>query len=151
MTDIHMPHIRMVLSFDFGTHHIGVAVAQTITGDARGVATLKARSGKPQWHQIAELVDAHQPTHLVVGLPLNMDGSTSEMSTRAEQFAHQLQQRFKLPTKMHDERLTSRVAKELLEGARESGTAKSDHELAACLIAQSWLAEQATKCTPSGN
>ena len=134
---------RSVMAFDFGLSHTGVAVGQTITASARGVATLNCRDGKPRWPEVTELIDAYTPSILIVGLPLNMDGTSSPMSESAEVFAGKLRERFKLSVEMHDERLTTRSAKSDLDEAREMGRADSDHELAACLIAESWMRENA--------
>ena len=122
-----------VLAFDFGLANIGVAVGQGLTNTARGIATVDARDGVPDWRAIKDLVEQYQPQTLIVGLPLNMDGSASPMSQAAQQFACHMQ----------DERLTTRVAREELEDARAAGRARTDHELAACLIAESWLESRA--------
>ncbi len=130
-----------LLAFDFGLAHIGVAVAQPVTRSARGVATLPASNGKPAWPAVQQIIAQHQPAALIVGLPLNMDGSHSEMAANAEAFARALEKRSGVTVHLHDERLTSREAQAQLAWARESGKAATGHELAACLIAESWLAE----------
>ncbi len=132
-----------VMAFDFGLAETGVAVGQAITGSARGVATLICRAGKPRWPEVTDLIEEFRPSLLLVGLPLNMDGTTSPISEAAEAFADKLRSRFELPVETHDERLTTRMAKADLEEAREMGRAGSDHELAACLIAESWMRENA--------
>lgn len=77
-----MPDIgnRTVLAFDFGTKSIGVAVGQEITGTASPLAALKARDGIPDWTLIEKLYEEWQPQIVVVGLPLNMDGTEQELS-----------------------------------------------------------------------
>src|SRR5690606_23149449 len=79
-----------VLGFDYGTQRIGVAVGQTITHTATPLAALHARDGVPNWDHIATLISEWRPARLVVGLPLNMDGSESEMCVRAKKFANRL-------------------------------------------------------------
>ena len=59
-----------VMAFDFGTHKIGVAVGQSITGSASPLPELKARDGQPDWDQVAQLLEQWQPDALVVGVPL---------------------------------------------------------------------------------
>ena len=137
-----MPTSGYVIGFDFGLKHIGVALGQDITGTARGLKTLPASDGKPRWHEVDTLLQQYKPAVLVVGLPLNMDGSESDMSVQAQKFAAQLAKRSRLLVHTHDERLTSHSAKQAFEHAREMGTAATEHELAACLIVESWLAEQ---------
>ena len=65
-----------MLGFDFGLKHIGVAVAQTVTGHSAGLRTLLAKNGNPtDWPQLKTLVGEYQPIAIIVGLPLNMEGS----------------------------------------------------------------------------
>ncbi|NNC54543.1 MAG: Holliday junction resolvase RuvX, partial [Pseudomonadales bacterium] len=67
----------LVLGFDFGVRQIGVAVGEVSLGTARGLRILKAKQGQPDWQQVATLLEEWQPGCVVVGLPLNMDGSES--------------------------------------------------------------------------
>jgi len=73
---------------------------------------------------------------LVVGLPLNMDDSVSEISKLAQKFAQRLEGRFNLPVKLWDERLTSFEARGLL--AKNNSKQNLD-ATAAALILQSFL------------
>jgi len=131
---------QSVLAFDFGLRHIGVAAGQSVTATASPVETLQAQQGIPTWAQVARLVESWRPTHLLVGLPLNMDGSESDMSERARAFAAGLEKRHALPVTMVDERLSSREAQ---QQAYQQGTSThSSHELAAVIIAQTYLNEQ---------
>lgn len=101
-----------VMAFDFGVRWIGVAVGQSLLGTGSAVARLKARDGIPQWPEIDALLDEWLPQRLVVGLPLNMDGSESEMSLRARKFSRRLDDRFRGDVCLVDERLTSHAAKQ---------------------------------------
>lgn len=137
------PHL--LLGFDFGTRQIGVAVGQTLTREARPLCNLKARDGIPQWEQIEALIREWQPRALVVGLPLNMDGTASAMSARAQKFANRLHGRFGLPVHTHDERLTTFAAKG--ERRQQGNFARNFREdpvdaLAASLLLQGWLEAQ---------
>lgn len=136
-----MPGAECILAFDYGTRYIGVAVGQSITGTASPLAALRARDGVPNWEEIAELIAEWKPQRLVVGLPLNMDGSPSEMAQRAEKFARRLNGRFQLPVQTWDERLSSFEARgELLaRGERDFRTGGVD-SLSASLILESWFA-----------
>ncbi len=131
-----------VVAFDFGLRFIGVAIGQTVTQSAAGIGTVSARAGKPDWLKIEKLVGAYQPKLAVVGLPLNMDGSESDMATHARRFADQLAHRLTLDVVLHDERLTTKAARAAMQDAKNLGQASTEHELAACLILQSWLSEQ---------
>lgn len=129
---------KSLLGFDYGLKQIGVASGQTLTGAANGLTILKAVDGIPSWPQVEKLLSEWNPDLVVVGLPLNMDDSESELSGRARKFARRLQGRFAVEVEMVDERLTSREAKMM---GREQGyqdLTKIDH-IAASLILQSWL------------
>ena len=128
-----------VLAFDFGTRYIGVAVATTLTGTARGLTTIAAKNGKPSWHEIAPLIDDYDPVLLVVGRPLNMDGTSFEMTDRAASFAAALKRRYQREVTSWDERLTSKEAGWERDAGRSDGRGKTDHEHAACLIVESYL------------
>lgn len=135
---------RLLLGFDYGSKQIGVAVGQAITGQARELCVLKAQNGVPDWTQIEKLIQEWQPDAIVVGLPLNMDGTPSEMSARAEKFARRLNGRFNLPVFTHDERLTTYEAKgqRLALGQRGGYRERPVDALAAALLLQGWLEQQ---------
>jgi putative Holliday junction resolvase len=122
--------IGCILAFDFGLKHIGIAVGQSITATASPLTTIRARDGKPDWVAIQALIEEWQPARLLVGLPLNMDDSESEMSLAARRFGARLARRSGLDVTMVDERLTSFEVKD------EDQT----HAAAAALIARTWLA-----------
>lgn len=136
-------NLRLLLGFDYGSKQIGVAVGQVITGQARELCTLKAQNGIPDWQQVEALIREWQPDALVVGLPLNMDGTPSEMSERAEKFARRLNGRFNLPVHTHDERLTTYEAKgqRLQQGQRGGYRQRPVDALAAALLLEGWLSE----------
>jgi putative Holliday junction resolvase len=129
-----------LLAFDYGRKHIGVAVGQSVTGTARPLTELAARAGKIDRPALEALLQAWQPGRLVVGLPLNMDGSESELSAEARAFAQRLARQTQLPVTMTDERLTTREAR---TQAAERGSRDSEHAIAASLIAESYLAGNA--------
>jgi len=134
--------LRLLLGFDFGSKQIGVAVGQVITGQARELCVLKAQNGVPDWQKVAQLLQEWQPDALVVGLPLNMDGSPSEMSARAEKFSRQLHGRFQIPVHTHDERLTTYAAKgeRMDRGQHHSNYRENPVDaLAAALLLEGWL------------
>ena len=129
-----------LLCFDFGTRQIGVAAGQTVSGTAQPLAVLRARDGQPQWEEVARLVAQWQPQRLLVGLPLNMDGTESELCARARRFAGRLHARTGKPVTLVDERLSTAEAK--LGCAEDRKTRRHPVDaLAAALILRTWLAE----------
>lgn len=129
-----------LLIFDFGVKRIGVAYGQTVTGSATPLSPLKAKDGIPDWTQIESLLKEWQPNKVLVGLPLNMDGTESEMSRRARKFANRIHGRFGTPIEMHDERLTSFEAKGhvIAAGGNRDFGQNSVDGAAAVLLFESW-------------
>jgi len=132
---------QRLLGFDFGTKRMGAATGQAITCTAAPLAPVNARDGIPDWAQLDALFSQWQPEAVVVGLPLNMDDSESELSRLARKFARRLHARYRLPVFMQDERLSSRAARSELESVfeRRKGKLPSLDSTAAVLILESWL------------
>ena len=105
-----------ILAFDFGTQHIGVAVGQTITKTSSPLLVLNVQQeGKEIWNTILLLLEEWKPDQLLVGKPLNMDGTPSDMMKKVEPFFKKLKMISNIPCEMVDERLTSFEAKQLME------------------------------------
>ncbi len=132
--------VDIVMAFDFGVSKIGVAVGQTLTRGARPLQTIAAKDGIPNWQQIETLLDEWRPQLLLVGLPLNMDDSESELAQRARKFANRLHGRFGLPVELFDERLSSREARGFIAGDDGGSAAQGGLDaVAAGLILESWF------------
>ena len=130
---------QTLLGFDYGTRRIGVAVGQLITHTVTPLTTLHSHNDSPDWQAISKLIAEWQPDKLVVGLPLQLDGTAQPLTAKAQRFGNQLKGRYNLPVEMMDERLTSHEAETEL-ASRKGKSAKADIDaLAAALILQSWL------------
>jgi len=105
---------RTIIGFDFGKKYIGVAVGQEITGSATPLGSVKANDGIPHWDNINQYLKEWQPDYIVVGLPLNMDGSEQQLTLDAKKFGRRLVGKFGIPVEYQDERLTTADAKEQL-------------------------------------
>lgn len=138
---------HILLGFDFGMKRIGVAIGQTVTQSARPLDTLAAKDGLPNWNAVTKLIQKWLPDSLVVGIPLNMDGTDQPITHHARQFAASLRERFALTVYEMDERLTTKDARERLF---QQGGYKALHDgqvdrVAAQLILQNWFAEKLNK------
>lgn len=131
--------IQQVLGFDFGEQRIGVAIGQTITRSANPLTTLNAVNHKPDWVSIEKLIQQWQPDALIVGLPFYLDGSSSEMTKRAEKFSRQLEGRFKLPVYTLNEALSSFEAEQFLQDKKKQHNKQEIDKIAAAIIVQNWL------------
>lgn len=126
---------QTLLSFDCGKKRIGVAVGQTITATATALETIKTINGKPDWDNISRLIKEWSPNRLVVGKPLQLDGSRQEMTDIAERFSRQLDGRYHIPVEMIEEQLSS------YEARRELKSTYDLDAVAARLILETWLSE----------
>jgi putative Holliday junction resolvase len=137
------PNYEILLGFDFGMKRIGVAVGQTVTLSANPLGVVQAKRGIPDWPALSKFVKTWHPDALIVGIPLNMDGTEQPLTAAAKAFAESLQERFQLPVHGMDERLTSVEAKARLfsEGGYKALQKTSIDSIAAQLILQNWLVE----------
>lgn len=130
-----------LLGFDFGTKSIGVATGQMITATAQPLPAIKANDGIPNWDTVEAVLKEWQADLIIVGLPLNMDGTEQPMSQRAKKFANRLSGRFGVKVQLQDERLTTASAKEFIferGGYKALDKGKID-SVSAALILESWM------------
>jgi putative Holliday junction resolvase len=148
------PDSFIALAFDFGRRRIGVAAGDSITRRARPVTTLRSGSDV-DWTAIERLVADLNPSVLVVGLPMNDDGTPAEVTADARRFARELAQRHHLRTVTVDERLSSVEASAQLKESRQAGwltrrVRKEDIDAAAaCVILERWFNETPRAAPPS--
>lgn len=125
-----------LIGFDYGEKRIGVAVGQTLTTTATPLTTLAARYGKPDWSKVRTIIDQWRPDALVVGLPLNMDGTEQQATKEARRFARRLQQHHPLPVHFADERLSTREARD----REHAGVPRQGRDaVAAQVILEGWM------------
>lgn len=127
------------LGFDYGKRFIGVAVGSAWTKKAEPLGVVTAQKGVPDWTQIDKLIDTWQPAALVLGWPLNMDGSEQNLTQAVRVFEQNLSARYNKVCYRADERLTTYEAKKLL-GKKQKDKKKVDAVSAAVLLEQ-WLQE----------
>jgi len=133
-----------IIAIDFGLRNIGVAVGNTLSLTSRPLTILQARDGVPDWDALSSIFDEWRPDRILVGNPLNMDDSESDMGRQAARFARRIEGRFGLPVTLVDERLSSREAKANALAAGHRGDFASipvDDEAAAIILA-TWLHQQ---------
>ena len=102
---------RTVIGFDFGKKYIGVAVGQELMGSASPLGSIKANDGIPHWESLGKYLKEWQPDIIIVGLPLNMDGSEQQLTLDARKFGNRVSSRFGISVEFQDERLTTADAK----------------------------------------
>ena len=134
-----MPKALTILSFDYGTRRVGVAVGNSISKSGQALKTIAAPTSDALFQAIESLLKEWQPDQLVVGKPMHPDGTPHEMTSKATRFGNQLHGRFHLPVVWVDERYTSAI----LEGDPEMYDNLDAHS--AVLILEQYFAEQSTK------
>lgn len=136
-----MPEFKTVIGFDFGSKYIGVAVGQTSPSLAQPLTSLTIKGNELPWKEIVQLLKIWSPNVLVVGIPLNMDGTEQPITHLARDFLIELKNRFQLPVFPIDERLTTVEARSRLfaAGGYKALKKKSIDSVAAQLIVEMWL------------
>ena len=132
------------LAVDLGAKRTGLAAGDDVVGLVQPVEVLSVPRGPALLDALARAVERHGPDELVVGLPLNMDGTEGGATADVRAFGAALAGRVELPVHFHDERLSSFEADQRM--ARSGRTHREKKELrdalAACAILESWLAER---------
>ena len=135
-----------ILAFDFGKRRIGVAVGQQVTFSASPLKFLVNDQSGPDWHQITKLITDWRPHRLIVGMPINVDGSAADIAVEVNDFIDNLA-RFDLPVETVDERYSSLEAEQQLKSERAAGirgriTKDMIDSASAVLIAERWLKKE---------
>ncbi len=121
---------------------MGVAIGRQYLRQAQAVEDIRCPGQKPDWTRIDQLLEDWEANALVVGLPINMDGSDNTVTKMARKFGDQLRGRYNLPVHMVDERLTSRAARHALQDAGVASARirrRGVDKYAACEILQTYL------------
>ena len=110
-----------ILCLDVGSKTIGVAVSDPMGWTAQGVTTIRRQTREADLVALSKLVRDYEVQEILVGLPLNMNGTEGPQAIRMRGFAEELGRGLKLPVVLWDERLTTVAAEEFLRGAEVSG------------------------------
>ena len=105
-----------ILGLDFGTKNIGFAVGNKLTNSSSTFDSFSFKSRQELFNKIEEIINEWAISRIILGLPLNMDGTESNMSKLTRNLQKELLQKFKIECDLIDERLTSYEAKEILKG-----------------------------------
>ncbi len=134
-----------ILAFDFGHKKIGIAFGQSITGTANPINVLHYKSDQALWPKLEPYITQWHPTHLLVGIPLNMDDSPSDMTVACQDFCRYLKKHTQLPVITIDERLSTRAARwQLDSNSNTSNRSKKNRSqpvdaIAAQVLIENWF------------
>jgi putative Holliday junction resolvase len=128
------------LGLDYGTRRIGLAYGDDL-GVATPLAALASADPTKRWAGLAAMLRERRVTDVVLGHPLNMDGSAGPKAAEVEAFALRIRSEFGLPVHLVDERLTSYEAESTIEPVRRRAVRRSGliDSRAATIILQDFL------------
>jgi len=121
-----------ILAIDFGLKKVGLAIGNTLTKTSMPISTIFYKSKQELFNFLEKHVIEWKPEFIIIGNPLNMDQTESEMSKLAEKFSNQFSKKFNLAVELVDERLSSFEAKEFAKDGNLDA-------MAAKLILDSWM------------
>ncbi|HCJ78478.1 Holliday junction resolvase [Peptococcaceae bacterium SCADC1_2_3] len=132
-----------IMGLDLGEKTIGVALSDPLGWTAQSIKVIKRDKNNKEREikLLEELIQSHQVEKIVVGLPLNLNGTMGEQGRRALAFAARLRQFFKLPVDLWDERLSTVTAEKILLEADTSRKKRKQviDKIAAAVILQGYL------------
>lgn len=130
-----------LMGLDIGDRTIGVAVSDLLGWTAQGVSTIRRKSLEYDLEQLENYIKEYGVEAFVLGLPLNMNGTSGEAVEKVKAMAATLTERFGLPVYYQDERLSTVSAhRALIEGdVSRKGRKKVVDKLAAVFILQTYL------------
>ena len=132
------------LGIDFGEARIGLALSDLSGTIAMPLETIETKDKGAQVREVAQRIADREVTRVVIGLPLEMDGSAGPMAEMVEKFAAKLEATAEVEVIRWDERLTSVAAERAVRemgGRRGKKKKKKGHldPIAACLLLQAFL------------
>ncbi len=114
---INLPKSEAIMGLDLGTKTIGIAVSDKQRVIATGIKTLRRTKFEHDFLKLENIISNRQIMGIVLGLPINMNGSEGRRCQSVRAFARNLTQRIEMPIVFWDERLSSVEAERtLLEG-----------------------------------
>jgi len=123
----------VVIAIDYGEKKIGLAVGNTKTMTSSPISIVKKAKTGFNWDELKEKIMEWEPNRIIIGKPLNMDGTRSDFMEKVERFAKKLRSRIDIEIEFFDERLTSFEARQLDEDS------EMIDDVAAKIILDSWL------------
>jgi putative Holliday junction resolvase len=104
-----------ILSIDFGLKRLGLAIGDTVINSASPLKPIILADKEVSWPQIKSLIDEYNIDKIIIGYPVNMDGTKSKTTLLVEKFTARLKNQVRREVEYMDERLTSFEADEMLK------------------------------------
>jgi len=126
----------MLLSIDYGSKYIGLAVASLQIKIATPYKTIQGENVPLLFEDLQKIILKQKITQIIIGYPLSLSGKSSEQTEKTEDFIKQCKKEFDIPIIIFDERFTSKMANNLSSG-------KENHAVAASIILQDYIDREA--------
>ncbi len=133
------------MAIDLGARRVGLAVSDELRVSIRPVAVIERRSWKDLLQRIKEQIEAFDARGVVVGLPLNMDGSEGAPAAEAREVARKLGLSLNVPVYLQDERLSSEEAKSRLRGIQNREPAGEIDSASAAIILEDFIEQEQSR------
>ena len=135
-----------ILALDYGSKRIGAAISDPLGITAQPIETIVYKNQPELWTMLDRIHQIYSISLIVLGEPINMDGSANKILSRVELFGEQIKQRYQLQVEFWDERLSSRVAENTIKlfGKSPSRNKSKVDKIAAIWILQGYLDRQNT-------
>ncbi len=135
------------LGLDLGSKRIGVAVSDELEVTVRDLTVILRKGGQHDLERIAHLAKELGVEKIVLGLPLNMDGTEGRQAELARKFGETLEEHLHIPVVLWDERLSSWEAEEILakRGIKPHKRREVVDQVAASIILEDYLRENGEK------
>jgi putative Holliday junction resolvase len=139
-----------VLALDYGQRRIGIAISDELGLTASPLSTMERTNRRDDVRRLREVVREHTVRKIVVGLPLHLDGRSSEMADEVKRFASRIEKQLGLPVELVDERLTSWDAAQMEAAARRraGSPATTRDDVAAAIFLRDYLEQKAAAPRP---
>ncbi|MTD29722.1 Holliday junction resolvase RuvX [Planomicrobium sp. YIM 101495] len=132
-----------IMGLDVGSKTVGVAISDALGWTAQGIETIKIAEDQEQFgfDRLEELIKEYEVSEIVIGYPKNMNNTIGPRAEASERYAEGLKEKFSLPVKLWDERLTTMAAEKMLISADVSrkNRKKVIDKMAATMILQGYL------------
>lgn len=131
-----------IMALDVGSHTIGVAVSDLMGWTAQGLETIRHTTREKDFKRLKEIIDEYKVEEIVIGMPLNMNGTKGIRAERTEIFSEELKKVFTdIPINYWDERLTTVMAQKTLIAADISRKKRKKviDKMAAVVILEGYL------------
>lgn len=142
-----MTTVDRILAVDYGVKRIGLALSDTLGITAQEFDTINVLKKDEHFLRIKEIVEKEKVKKILVGMPLNMNGSKGERAREVEKFIEKLKRYVNIPIIMRDERLTSVEAKKIMIslGQKTGKNKEKIDRLAAVLLLETYLGSISNK------